>query len=184
MPASPAWNREAFSRMGRAMLLILAVSLLASCARYLGPAPGPSGTDDQSSIPSAGQSQVSASAGAGGCTAAPDWLRQAVQDGLVVRGATIAGIFVGPAGPFTSGSGPVMGSEFASASWIAARIDGAGVRPEVGLWVADSIEPGLTLFAANSAALRYSAWGQGGSDPIRGEGSQAVIDCIGPIPES
>jgi hypothetical protein len=189
MPAPPARLRG-LSVHGRGLLVMVATMMVAtSCNLFLGIGPTP--------IPSAAESQGAESQGApasdgsntaslGPCQPAPDWLVSALQDGLVVRGATLSEVYAGEASSFSSGPEQVLSASFAQAWWIVAKINGAGVRPEAAIWVTNRTQAGTAgdIFAANPAALRYSEWGQGGSIAIRGDGQDALLACLTPIPES
>lgn len=182
--APPAHISGSWIHSRNVVLAILLAGLVTSCARFLASGPEASGEASASAspvVPSAG-GQLSP----GACQPAPAWLRTALQNGLLVRGATLGEAFIGPASNFSSGPAAVMSGSFGNAWWAAARINGAGVRPENGLWLTDRTQAGASgeIFGANPTAVRYSEWGQGGSDPIVGEGSQAVLDCMTPIPES
>jgi len=119
------------------------------------------------------------------CQQAPDWLVTRLAQGLLVRGSSLSEVYIGVASDFTSGPAVVLTAEFMPAWWVAAKINGAGIRPEIGLWVAGPIHSGSfgQLFGANAAAQRYTKWGSGSSDPIRGMGSESVLACLAPIPE-
>ena len=103
-----------------------------------------------------------------------------------MRGATLTEAYVGEARNFTSGPSSVLSTDFTPAWWVVAKVNGASVRPEVVAWVTNRIQPGNagTIFGANPAAVRYSKYGQGGSDPIRGDGLDPMLACLTPIPES
>lgn len=121
----------------------------------------------------------------GPCQPAPDWLITAVTKGLAMPGATLSEVYVGGAS-ITSGPPGVTGAEFKPAWWIVAKISGAGVRPVVAVWATNRTAPAKSgdIFAANPAALRSSTFGQGGSVPIQGDGQEALLACLTPIPES
>ena len=104
--------------------------------------------------------------------------------GTACRGSYLSEVYVGTASDFTSGPAAVLTDEFAPAWWVAAKINGAGVRPEAGLWVAGPIHDSKAdyLFTANAAANRYTKWGSGVS--IRfWKGSDVVLACLTPIPK-
>jgi hypothetical protein len=119
------------------------------------------------------------------CQPAPDWLISAVTEQLAVAGATLSEVYVAPAS-ITSGTPEVMSELFKPAWWVVAKINGAGIRPEIGVWVTNRIAPGTSgdIFGANAAAVRYSRSGQRGQTPIRGDGQEAILGCLTPIPES
>lgn len=138
-------------------------------------APSPRSGSPQGGAPSVGP-----------CQAAPGWLVTLLQGGLAVRGATLTEMYIGEAWGFSSGPPAVMSAEFASAWWIVAKINGAGVRPEAAVWVTNRTGPVKTgtIFGANPAAVRYSKFGDGGSSPIRGQGQEDALACLTPIPQS
>jgi len=119
------------------------------------------------------------------CQPAPEWLITAVTAGLAVPGATLSEVYVGPAS-ITSGPAEVMTARFEAAWWVVAKINGAGIRPAEAVWVTNRTAPGISgdIFGANAAALRSSTFGQGGQIPIGGEGQEALLGCLSPIPES
>ena len=195
MPAPSARFPERSVR-GAAGLIIMVVMILGtSCNLVLryGTEPSassaPSHTADASRpaapSPVGGTSQKTAPS-VGPCEAAPGWLVSALEDGLAVRGATLSEIYIGEAWGFTSGPATVMSAEFVPAWWIVAKINGAGVRPEAAVWVSNRTGAGTagTIFGANPSAIRYTKFGQGGSNPIRGAGQEQVLVCLTPIPES
>ncbi len=170
--------------------MVVAMVLGASCNLFLGygTTPSESGSPSQSAAaPSPeGASSLGTAPSIGPCQLAPEWLVAALQDGLAVRGATLSEVFIGEAWDFTSGPAAVMSAQFVPAWWIVAKINGASVRPEVVIWVTSrtgASKQGQT-FGANLSAVRYSKFGQGGSDPVRGSGQAALLGCLTPIPES
>ena len=119
------------------------------------------------------------------CQPAPDWLITAVTQLLAVGGATLSEVYVGPAS-ITSGPPEVMSELFKPAWWVVAKANGVGVRPEIAVWVTNRGAPGTSgdIFAANAAAVRYSRSGQRGQVPIAGDGQDALLGCLTPIPKS
>ena len=160
--------------------LWLAAVILSGCSAGTGsPASSSSVTDAPSGDRSAG--------GSADCLPAPAWLVDAISEGIEVRGAYLSRVFMGPASAFTSGPAAVIsGDAFRDAWWIAGGIYGAGVQPELGLWLTNrTAEPAAgSILAANAPARRYTRWGENTAGPISGTGSQAVIDCVGPLPKS
>jgi hypothetical protein len=121
----------------------------------------------------------------GDCAPAPDWLVAVLQQGIVVRGATLSNVFVVTASTFESGPSELQGDAFASAWWVAGKISGAGVRPEVALWLTNrtTVDQDGEIFAVDAAAQRYSHFTRP-SQVISGPGMDEARDCVGPIPES
>jgi hypothetical protein len=166
------------------VLAVLGTMLIGtSCSLFGGSAPGRS--EGAQASPGAASSHGSGGSSMAPCQPAPDWLVTAVTKGLAVTGATLSEVYVGPAS-VTSGPPDVMSSRPGPAWWIVAKINGAGVRPAAAVWVTNRTAPGTSgeIFAANASALRYSTFGQGGQIPIRGDGQEAVLACLSPIPES
>lgn len=168
-------------------LAILGTLLVASACNLLsgyqqGPSPGPS-----TAAPSAGP----ASSSPGGdesmtpCERAPDWLIAALTKGLAVPGATLSEVFVGEAS-ITSGLSGEVAPSFVTAWWVVAKVNGAGVRPTVGIWVTNRMASGPAgdILAANAAALRSTTFGHGGQVPLLGSGLDELLTCLSPIPES
>jgi len=151
------------------------------------PLPGTSDTNGKpaSQEPPTAESNSRALSSAEPCQQAPDWLVARLRQGLLVRGSSLSEVYVGVASNFTSGPAIVLTAEFTPAWWVVAKINGAGIRPEIGLWVAGPIHSGSfgQLFGANAAAQRYTTWGSRDLDPIRGTGSEAILACLTPIPE-
>jgi hypothetical protein len=119
------------------------------------------------------------------CQPAPDWLVTVLQDGIVVRGATLSNVNVLPADGFSSGPPELQTGAFAAAWWVAGKISGAGVRPEVALWLTNRTRQDQDgqILAVDAAAQRYSGFARP-SDAISGSGMDEVRACVGPIPES
>jgi len=164
------------------MLLLVLSAVICSCS------PNPSVLVDSTQIngiPTASQPATQESSTTGPCQPAPDWLVAELGQGLLVRGAYLSEVYIGAASDFTSGPAAVLDDGFAPAWWVVAKINGAGIQPEVGLWVAGPIRDrkAVQLFGASAASLRYTSWGSDSSDPIRGMGSDVVLDCLSPIPE-
>src|SRR5206468_10187582 len=119
-----------------------------------------------------------------GCQPAPGWLVTTISRGILVRGAYLSNTYVGSASGFSAGPSAVFTAHFATAWWLAGRLNGVGVQPELAVWVTNRTVESATgeIFAVNSPARRYSDWGSGGSDQIAGDGLQPVQDCVGPMP--
>lgn len=102
-----------------------------------------------------------------------------------MRGATLSDVYIRPTDGFSSGPPELQTREFASAWWVAGKISGAGVRPEIGTWLTNrtSQEREGEILSVDAAAQRYSSW-QAPDEPIRGPGSAELRACVGPIPES
>ena len=146
--------------------------LLAGCAR-----PGAS-----SEVPATASPRAGASAAA--CRAAPAAVVSLLRSGLVVRGATLSNLFATRLGTPEEGSGASIPPFALHGWWIAGKITGAGVQPEVGVWVVSSIEAPRTseVLAANAAAERYTRWSGVGTGQVTGPGLDAVVACVGFIP--
>jgi hypothetical protein len=158
------------------LLVIAGGILLSSCTWVQLPGANPSG-----SSPSPAPTGSPAS-----CEPAPAWLIAVIQEGIVVRGATLSNMYVTQASGLSGGPAELKADAFASAWWVAGRINGAGVRPELAVWLTNRTaqdEDGEIL-AVDAAAQRYSEWGRDSVEPIRGEGLEEVRSCVGPIPES
>lgn len=189
MPAPPARFAGLPVHGARSLIMMAAMILGTSCNLFLGNGsePSPSGAASQSPAPSEGDGSSHGSASSlGPCQSAPEWLVSAVKEGLGVTGAYLSEVYVGEGSDFTSGPASVMSAEFVPAWWIVAKINGAGVRPEVAIWITNRTGPGKSgdIFGANPAAIRYSHFGQGGSNPIRGSGQDSLVACLTPIPAS
>ena len=119
------------------------------------------------------------------CQPAPDWLLAALTNGLAARGATLSEVFVGEAS-ITSGPPRVMAPSFGPARWIVGKVNGAGVRPGVAIWVTNGTASGKKgeILGANAAALRLSTFGVAGQAEIHGDGQGELLACLSPIPES
>lgn len=120
------------------------------------------------------------------CTDAPSWLVDAIGDGILVRGAYLSNVYIGPASGFTSGPPELLSDAFGEAWWVAARLNGAEVQPVLAVWVTNRTTPNAAgqIYAANPAASRYTEWGAGVSAPIVGDGLQNVQSCVGPMPST
>lgn len=173
------------------VLLVVASCSLARNANSLPPQTvGPS--DDVPILTPLPTSPPSKPAGTAGppeslapCQPAFDWLVGAVQAGISIRGATLTELVVGPA-TVTAGPLAVFEPPFQPAWWVVGKINGASVRPEIVIFLTNRTSAGATgtIFAANAAALRYSSFGQGGNTAIKGEGQDALVSCLAPIPQS
>ena len=193
MPAPPARFQGSSVHGTAKAAMMMAMILGTSCNLFLGYGPSASGSPSQSAAPSNGEASSDSGPplqgdvpSVGPCQAASDWLVTAVKDGLAAPGAYLSEVYVGEAWAFTSGPAAVLSAEFVPAWWIVAKINGAGVRPEVAVWVTNRVGPARsgTIFGANPSAIRYSHFGQGGSNPIRGSGQDGLVACLTPIPES
>lgn len=118
------------------------------------------------------------------CTDAPTWLVDTISHGILVRGAYVSNVYVGPASGFTSGPPDLFTDAFADAWWVAGRLNGVEVQPALGVWVTNRTAPDAAgeIFAVNAAAIRYTEWGEGVSNRIVGEGLEPVQACVGPMP--
>jgi len=114
------------------------------------------------------------------CVAAPRWLAAAIERSLTPPGATLSGVFVMRAPELDPAGGP-------GEAWLAAAaINGAGVRPEAGIWLIDGLDPGSvpSLRAMSVPAQRYSSLPRGDRSRLLGSQTVRVLTgCIGPIPE-
>lgn len=119
------------------------------------------------------------------CTPAPDSLITALTKGLAVPGATLSEVYVGEAS-ITSGLSGEVAPSFVTAWWVVAKVNGAGVRPTVAVWVTNRVDSGARgdILAANASALRTTTFGHGGQVPLLGGGLDVVLACLSPIPES
>jgi hypothetical protein len=108
----------------------------------------------------------------------------AISAGIVVRGATLSNAFVAHAFGFTAGPDVIFTDAFADAWWVASKITGAGVQPELAVWLTNRTEEGSSgeIFAVSPAARRY--WHGGGTEPIAGAGMDAAVPCVGPLPKT
>lgn len=181
--------------MSRGAWLGPAVVLLASTACLAQPA-GPRGSEQPSPAPTAspapsgpsapsGSSVASAAPGSSGpqgpCADAPKALADRLAAALLVRGAYVSNLYGAPAPDLAE---PPDG--FDDPWWAAGRINGAGVGPEVGVWLWDRTADGGvgTVLSANASASRYFSFDA--ADPSLAFASQAVstlVDCVGPMPE-
>ena len=133
-----------------------------------------------------GDSSASPSRSSSTCEQAPEWLIAAIGEGIVVRGATLSNVYVLPATTFSSGPAELASEAFASAWWVAGKLSGVGVRPEVAVWLTNRTTEDASgdLLAVDAAAQRYSNWRRETEQPIRGPGLDEIRACVGPIPES
>jgi hypothetical protein len=118
-----------------------------------------------------------------GCREAPRAIVEQLEGGIIVRGATLSNLYVSRVGTTDGGSASL--APFVNQGWwVAGKVTGAGVRPEIGVWIVSGISgPGAAqVIAANAAAGRYSRWGLPGGDEISGPGRTAVETCVGAIP--
>lgn len=145
-----------------------------------------SGVSRDTGQPGSTASVAAGASSVAGCEPAPAWLVAVIQDGIVVRGATLSNMYVMGASGFTSGPPELQTDAFASAWWVAGKVSGAGVRPEVAVWLTNrtSQDKDGQIFAADAPARRYSEGGSTAEEAIRGAGLEAVRRCVGPIPES
>jgi hypothetical protein len=196
MPAPPARFHGRSVRGTAALAMMVAMILGTSCNLFMGygTQPSQSGASSESaaSTPaskapsSGGKSSQGSIPSIGPCQPAPEWLVTVLQAGVAVHGATLSEVYVGEAWDFTSGPAAVMSADYVPAWWIVAKINGAGVRPEVVVWVTNrtGVAKTGTILGANPSSLRYSKFGQGGSNPIQGSGQAQLLACLTPIPES
>jgi len=159
----------------QALLAIGIAVVLSACAAGASP-----GSGEASGGP-AGASQA-----VGVCEPAPDWLIVVLQDALVVREATLSNVYVLRADGFSSGPAQLQTTEFESAWWVAGKISGAGVRPEIATWLTNrtSRDQAGQILSVDAAAQRYSTWESDQGQPIIGPGISDVRACVGPIPEA
>jgi hypothetical protein len=120
------------------------------------------------------------------CADAPTWLVDAISKGILVPGAYLSNAYIGPASAFSSGPADLFTDAFAEAWWVAGRLNGVGVEPELGAWVTNRTaeEVAGQIFAVNASASRYTEWGDGVTERIVGEGLPAVQACVGPMPST
>jgi hypothetical protein len=164
---------------GRWWLLLLSLSgivLLSACG---------SGGSRDSEPPGSTASPAADASSVAGCEPAPAWLVAVIQDGIVVRGATLSNMYVMQASGFTSGPAELQTDAFASAWWVAGKLSGAGVRPEIAVWLTNRTSENQDgqILAADAPARRYSEGGSTAEEAIRGAGLEDVRQCVGPIPE-
>jgi hypothetical protein len=129
-------------------------------------------------------SGLSASAPPGGeCAPAPTWLISRLEHLLIVPGATLSRIFTLPAADLSTADGEGIGA-VSSPVWVAAFVNGAGVRPQLATWLVSTLDEQAAgeVWAADVNAHRYSdaSWLGG---PITGVGFADVRRCAGPVPE-
>lgn len=115
------------------------------------------------------------------CQPASQGLADRLDAALLVRGAYVSNLYVAQAADLSDSS---LG--LADPWWAAGRINGASLRPEVGLWLWDgsATGPTVTVISANAAASRYFAFDV--ADPQLAAGSSVaatVRACVGPTPE-
>jgi hypothetical protein len=117
------------------------------------------------------------------CATAPDWLTPAIERGLAVPGATLGRVVTLPAPGLTGLPSDVSADDFVAPAWVAGVINGAGVRPQIGLWVVSQLgaESRAILVSANATAARY--WRGPAGSGLGGDGQAAALACIGPVPE-
>lgn len=115
------------------------------------------------------------------CEDAAPALADRLSGELVVRGAYVSNLFVARADDLAE---PPSG--FEDPWWAGGKITGAGVRPEVGIWLWDHVvngEVGMVL-SGNASASRYFSFDV--VDPSLASASEivsALVDCVGPMPE-
>jgi hypothetical protein len=138
----------------------------------------PGGASEMASDPSRSAPMESSSAG---CRAAPGWLVGRLQAALTPPGSSATRIFVVPARDLTGG--PQV-SALTDAWWVAALVNGAGVRPASAAWLVEELDPTSrpTLWAADVNAHRYSTADWIGGE-LAGDGLATARECVGPPPE-
>jgi hypothetical protein len=147
----------------------MAVVLLAACS----PGGHESGAASLSSIgPVASQA----------CEPAPEYLRAFLEGGLSVRGATLSDMVV-VAATQVEVHDAGLSNAFEQGWWVAARITGAGVRPELVAWLASSLRPASAaqVAAANPTARRDWS-GSSARSELDAAGLATAMACVGPIP--
>lgn len=159
--------------MSRSALLgtILIALGISSCVS------GPSTEPGASAQPPA----ATGSAGPESCQPASLALDDRLQSALSVRGAYVSNLHVAPATDLADRSLGV-----AEPWWAAGRINGAGVKPEAGVWLWDgsATGPDATVLSANASAARYFAFAD--ADPQLASQSSvvaALLVCVGPMPD-
>ncbi len=157
------------------MLSLLAGLILSACSQNGAASPiGGSGASE----PAPGGT------GTGTCAPASAALVSLLQAGVVVRGATLSNVQVVAAPRLDTQSDATP--PFAHGWWVAGKLTGAGVRPEVVVWLLSEIDAprSAKVVAANAAAQRYSRWSSPGGALFTGPGLDAVVSCVGPMPAS
>jgi len=155
--------------MTRSALLGLAtvLFLVSSClAGPKSPAVSPAASERAASSPSA-------------CQDAPQALLDRLGTGLGVRGAYVSNVSVAPADDL----GTLR--DFSDPWWVAGRINGVGVRQEVGVWLwSHGGADAGAIRSANASSGRYFDYQQiDGSLASSSRVVMALIDCVGPIPQ-
>ena len=110
----------------------------------------------------------------GACEAASPAVLAVLRDGIAVRGATLSNVFAVRAGA----------AEGVAGWWVAGKLSGAGVAPEVVVWVVTGIDnlKADGVVAANAAAARSSRWTLPDGEDLTGAGRDAAVACVGPMP--
>jgi len=152
----------------RLLVAVLCAGSILACSavgRRAGPAATSHGSAEVTALP---------------CQSAPAWLASALERSLTPRGATISRAFIAHAVELD-------GTDGVNRAWlVAAVINGAGVRPELGLWRTDVLDPGSipSLRSVNAAAQRYSSLPAGDRGRPPDSGAVAVLaTCVGPLLE-
>ena len=116
----------------------------------------------------------------GPCRAAPAWLVSRLEAALTPPGSALTRIFVERAAD-VRGSAEVTG--LSAPWWVAALINGAGVRPAPAAWLVERLDESSSprIWAADVNARRYSKH-RAGND-LDGDGLSAVRDCVGLAPQ-
>lgn len=120
------------------------------------------------------------SAGPSGCDQdAAQHLVDRLNEGLVVRGAYVSNVYAAPADDLQT-----VPPGFTDAWWGAGKVNGTGLRPEIGIWLWDrdaSDKAGVR--SANATSTRYFEFSP--IDLSFAASSQvvaALVDCVGPMP--
>jgi hypothetical protein len=155
---------------------VACVALLAACRV---PAGQGAATSSGTSVPEASISSPMESPRA--CRAAPAWLVSRLEAALTPPGSGLTRIFVQRATNVT-GSDEVSG--LPAPWWVAALINGAGVRPAAASWLVERLDESSSprIWSADVNARRYSKHRSG--NDLDGGGLSAVRSCVGPAPPS
>jgi hypothetical protein len=116
----------------------------------------------------------------GKCVTAPQVVIGQVSGGLTVRGAYISNAYVSRATDVAASA-----VQMEDPWWLAARINGVGVQPELGVWLVDGLTGASQVLNANASAGRYTTFDAGPSDLSASSDTVAgLAACVGPLPKT
>ncbi len=116
----------------------------------------------------------------GKCVTAPEVVIAQLSGGLTVRGAYISNAYASRATDVQASS-----VQMEDPWWLAARINGVGVQPELGVWLVNGLAGGSRVLDANASAGRYTTFDASPSDLSASSDIVAgLAACVGPLPKT